>query len=219
MLNVLLVLVFFILVLVLAVLGGWNPAVALARHSLVLLAEIVALAVGDLALSPLAQGACAGAQASFDGGLALHPVREGVLAVLDDRLGGLVAVVGGARFTGGHGGVVDELEEVLAEAGDDGHLLAVFAEGVELVGEGCLEFLAGDIGELGFGDEGLGFGADEFLFEDDDARAVRVFVFELGDLVGDFLFAVARGLDAGFDVADGFDGYAVLVVAVDKLVF
>jgi len=94
----------------------------------------------------------------------------------------------------------------------------VFAEGIELVGECCLELLAGDVGELGFGDKGLGFGTNQFLFEDDDARGVGVFVLELGNLVGDFLFAVARGLNTGFDVADGFDGYAVLVVAVDELV-
>ena len=78
---------------------------------------------------------------------------------------------------------------MLAEAGDDGNLLAVLAEGVELVLEGGLDFFARDVGELGFGDEGLGFGADEFLLEDDDARGLRVLVLQLGDLVGDLLLA------------------------------
>ena len=78
---------------------------------------------------------------------------------------------------------------MLAVAGDDGDFFAVLAQCVELVGEGGLELLARDVGELGFGDEGLGLGAHEFLFEDDDARAVGLFVFQLGDLVGDFLFA------------------------------
>jgi hypothetical protein len=71
---------------------------------------------------------------------------------------------------------------VLAETGDNGEFLAVFAQG-------SLELLARDVGELGFGDEGLGFGADELLFKDDDLGAVGLFVFELGDLVGDFLLA------------------------------
>lgn len=78
---------------------------------------------------------------------------------------------------------------MLAETGDDGEFLAVFAQGVELVGVGGLELLARDVGELGFSDEGLGFGADELLFEDYDLGAVGLFVFELGDLVGDFLLA------------------------------
>lgn len=88
-----------------------------------------------------------------------------------------------------------------------------------MVGEGGLELLAGDVGKLGFGDEGFGFGADELLLEDDDAGRVGLLVFELSDLVGDLLLAVAAGLDGSFDVADALDGNAVLVVAVDKLVF
>lgn len=78
---------------------------------------------------------------------------------------------------------------MLAVAGDDGDLFAVLAECVELVLEGGFEFFAGDVGELGFGDEGLGFGADEFLFEDYDAGGLRILVLQLGDLVGDLLLA------------------------------
>lgn len=53
----------------------------------------------------------------------------------------------------------------------------MFAEGVELVGECGFEFLARNVAELGFGDEGLGFGADEFLFEDGELGRGGVFVF------------------------------------------
>lgn len=90
---------------------------------------------------------------------------------------------------------------------------------IKLIGKRGLELLTRDVAELGLGDQRLGFGADEFLFEDDDARAVGFFVLELGDLVGYLLLAVAGGLDGGFDVADGFDGDAVLVISVDELVF
>ena len=78
---------------------------------------------------------------------------------------------------------------MLAIAGNDGEFLAVFAERVELIVEGGLQLFAGYVRELGFGDEGFGFGADEFLFEHDDLGGLRFFVFELGDLVGDFLLA------------------------------
>jgi hypothetical protein len=149
----------------------------------------------DVVLAALGQGARAGAQAGAHGGLLLDPVGECVLAVLDDRLGGLVAVVGGAGLAGGDGGVVDELEEVLAVPGDDGDLLAVLAQGVELVGEGGLELLTGDVAELGLGDEGLGFGADELLLEDDDLGGVGLLVLQLGDLIGDLLLAVTGRLD------------------------
>ena len=33
------------------------------------------------------------------------------------------------------------------------------------------------------------------------------------------MLAVAGWLDGGFDVSNGFDGHAVLVVTVDKLIF
>jgi hypothetical protein len=126
---------------------------------------------------------------------------------------------------------------VLAVAGDDGDLLAVLAESVELVLEGSLDLLAGDVGELRFGDQRLGLGADELLLKNDDARRLRVLVLELSDLVGDLLLAcswglvtgskfeiedgdltVSAGLHGSLDVTDALNGDAVLVVAVDELV-
>lgn len=108
---------------------------------------------------------------------------------------------------------------MLSVARNDGQLLAVLTQSIELVGESSLEFLTGDVGELGFRDERLGFGTDELLLEDNDAGRVWFLVFQLGDLVGDLLFAVTTGLDRGFDVPNALDGDAVLVIAVDKLVF
>jgi hypothetical protein len=105
------------------------------------------------------------------------------------RLGGLVAVVGLAGLAGGDRGVVDELEQVLSVASNDGELLAVLAHGVELVGEGGLELLAGDVGQLGLGDQGLGLGADKLLLENNNLGGVGLLVLQLGDLVGDLLLA------------------------------
>ena len=69
----------------------------------------------------------------------------------------------------------------------------MFAQRIELVSVCGFDLFTCYVGELGLGDEGLGFGADEFLLEDDDARGVGLFVLELGDLVGDFLFSL-RGV-------------------------
>lgn len=98
-----------------------------------------------------------------------------------------------AGLTGGHGRVIDQVDQVLAIAGDDGDLFAVLAQCVELVLEGGLDLLAGDVGELRFGDQGLGFGADKLLLKDDNARRLRILVLELGDLVGDLLLACSGG--------------------------
>lgn len=84
---------------------------------------------------------------------------------------------------------------MLAEASDDSELLAVLAEGVELVGEGSLQLLTGDVAELSLSDKRLGLGADELLLKDDDLRAVWLLVLELGDLVGDLLLACWIMLD------------------------
>jgi hypothetical protein len=110
----------------------------------------------------------------------------------------------------------------------------VLAHSIELVGEGGLELLAGDVGQLGLCDQGLGLGTDKLLLENDNLGRVGLLVLELCNLVGNLLLAcgelavfvdncitqltVTAGLDGGLNVADALDGNAVLVVAVDILV-
>jgi hypothetical protein len=172
-----------IIVLLVLVLVGF-PDARLAV--LVLAGEIVTLLVVAAALG---ESAGAGGELGADSGVLLDPVGQSILAVLDNGLGGLVSVVGVAGLARGDGSVVNELEEVLAEAGDDSKLLAVLTEGIELVGEGSLQLLTGDVGELGLGDERLSLGTDELLLKDDNLGAVGLLVLELGDLVGDLLLA------------------------------
>jgi hypothetical protein len=227
LLSLLLFLIFIPLLLALVpmsslMLARRHPRVPVPLHRLVLAREIHALAIpmlGGVGLPPLAQSSRARAELGAHDGMAADPVGEGVLAVLDDCFAGLVAVIGISRLAGSDGRVVDEFEEVLAVAGNDSKLLAVLAHRVELVGECRFELLTGDVAQLCFSDKAFGFGADKFLFQYDDAWAVGFFILELGDLVGYLLLAVTRGLDRGFNVADRFDGYTVLIVAVDKLVF
>lgn len=107
----------------------------------------------------------------------------------DIRLAGLISIVGIPCLARCNGSVINQFEQVLAVPGDDRKLLAVFTESIELVSKGGLELLTGDVGKLSFGDERLGFGPDKFLFEDDNTRAVGLFVFKLGDLIGNLLLA------------------------------
>lgn len=194
-LVLLLVLIFVLLAALVDARRHPEVALAVVDGDAVLARQVMALGgTGDVRPAALRQGARARGQLGGHGGVGRDPVRQGVLAVLNDGLGGLVSVVGGARLARGHGGVVDELQEVLPVPGDDGELLAVLAEGVELVRVRGLELLARDVGELGFGDEGLGLGADELLLEHHDLGGVGLLVLELGDLVGDLLFSWEGGL-------------------------
>ena len=78
---------------------------------------------------------------------------------------------------------------MLSESGNDGNLLAVLTEGIEVVGEGRLQLLTGNVGELSLSNEGLGLGTDKLLLEDDNLGGVGLLVLELSDLVGDLLLA------------------------------
>ena len=78
---------------------------------------------------------------------------------------------------------------MLAEASNDGELLAVLLKSVELISESCLELLTGNVGKLGFCDKGFCLSTDKLLLENNDARAVRLLVLELGNLISDLLLA------------------------------
>jgi hypothetical protein len=63
----------------------------------------------------------------------------------------------------------------------------VLSQRIELVCECRLQFFTGDIGQLRFGDEGLGFSSDELLLQNYYLWRVRLLIFQLRDLIGDFL--------------------------------
>ena len=78
---------------------------------------------------------------------------------------------------------------MLPEASNDGKLLAVLLEGIELVSESGLELLTSDIRKLGFCNKRFCLSTDELLFKNNDAGAVRLLVLELSNLIGDLLLA------------------------------
>ena len=54
------------------------------------------------------------------------------------RLAGLISVIGFTSLTWGDWGIINKLQKMLSETSDNGKLLAVFLNGIELVGEGRL---------------------------------------------------------------------------------
>lgn len=103
------------------------------------------------------------------------------------RFACLVAVVSSTGLARSDWCVVDELEQVLSVACNDGKLLAVLVESIELVVEGRLELLASNVGQLSLGDKGLCLCADKLLLENHNLWAVWLLVLELSDLVSDLL--------------------------------
>ena len=108
---------------------------------------------------------------------------------MDDSLAGIVSVIGLAGLARSNRSVIDQVQEVLAVAGNDSHLLAVLTECIELVLEGSLDLLTGDVRELSLRYKGLGLSTNQFLLENNNAGRFRVLVLELGNFVGDLLLA------------------------------
>ena len=111
------------------------------------------------------------------------------------RLASLVTIVSVSGLAGSDGGVVNQLEQVLSVASDNGHLLRVLTKSIELVSESCLQLLAGDVGQLGLGNQRFGFSADKLLLQDNNLGAVGLLVLELGNLISDLLLACTFTLE------------------------
>ena len=135
-------LLFFLLIIELLTLvsGGRDPEAGFAVVQwLVLAREVMTLGIAlNVVAAALRECAGAGREVGRDLGVGGNPVGEGILAVLDDGLGCLISVISSTSLTWGDWGVIDELEEVLSEAGNDSELLAVFAKSIKLVGVGSL---------------------------------------------------------------------------------
>lgn len=137
----------------------------------------------------LGKGMRTSRQIRLDHGLRGDPVGQSVFAVLDDSLAGIVSIVGLTGLARCNRSVVDKVQKVLAIAGNEGNLLTVLTESIELVLECSLELLTGDVRQLSFRYEGLCLCTNQFLLENNNARRVGVLVLELGNLVGDLLLA------------------------------
>ena len=56
----------------------------------------------------------------------------------DLRLAGLIAVISFTGLSWSHGSIVNKLQKMLSKASNDGELLAVLLESIELVSKSCL---------------------------------------------------------------------------------
>ena len=54
------------------------------------------------------------------------------------RLAGLISVIGFTSLARGDWGIINKLQKMLSEPSNDGKLLAVFLDSIELIGKGCL---------------------------------------------------------------------------------
>jgi hypothetical protein len=135
---------FFFLVLILVlfsfVSAGWDPEAGFAVVERSILAgKIDTLTVAlDVVAAALRECASTGGELGRDGGIGSNPIGESVLAILDDGLGCLVSIICSAGLAGGNWSVVNELQKVLSVASNDGELLAVLTERIELVGVSSL---------------------------------------------------------------------------------
>jgi hypothetical protein len=159
---------------------------------MILSAQIHSLGIAGRVAATLRKGASTGGEVGGDRSVGCNPVSERIFAILDDSLGSLISIICSTGLAGGDGCVVDKLEKVLSVTGDNSKLFAVFTESIELVGEGSLELLTSDVGELGLCDKRFGFSADQLLLENDDLGRVWLLVLELGNLIGDLLLSYPR---------------------------
>jgi hypothetical protein len=166
-----------------------NPGASVIKGRI--LARKVETVVASTQVVPAALRQATGASRELrgHGGVGGDPVGESILAVLNNGLASLVSIIGSTRLARGDGSVVDELEEVLAVARNNGDLLAVLAQSIELVGVGGLYLLASDVRKLCLCHKRLGFGTDQLLLENDNLGRVGLLVLEVRDLVGDLLLS------------------------------
>jgi hypothetical protein len=142
----------------------------------------------------LRQCAGAGRELGRNNCVRRDPVGERIFTVLDDGLASLISVIGLASLTRSNRSIIDKLEQVLSVAGNDGNLLAVLTESIELVGIGSLNLLAGDVRKLCLSNKRLSLSSDKFLLENNDLGRVRLLVLELSNLVGNLLLACNKNL-------------------------
>ena len=123
------------------------------------------------------------------------PRPQPFLGIIQRLPRGLRISVNRALLAGHNRRVVEQVNQLAGLRCEQDLFLGALDDGSGVDVVGFFEFLARDVGELGFGDEGLGFGADELLLEGDEFGGFGFFVFELLDFVLDLMVwtSLAKG--------------------------
>jgi hypothetical protein len=95
------------------------------------------------------------------------PRSKTLLGIVQRLPCGFTVGVDRTLFAGHDGRVVEQVDELAGLRCEQDLLFGALDDGCGVDVIGFLELLARDVGELGFGDEGLRFGADELLLEGD----------------------------------------------------
>ena len=93
------------------------------------------------------------------------PCPQTLFGIVERLSRGLSVGVRWALLAGHDGRVVEQVDELTCLGREKDLLLSALNDGCGMDVIGFFELLTGDVGELGFGDERLGFGADKLLFE------------------------------------------------------
>lgn len=128
-----------------------------------------------------------------DGGEVGLPLSEFGLGLIEDIFCDLAVLEGSVGVAWDDRSVVDHFKQDAGILGEQDLLLGALDDGGSVNVVGFLELLAGDVGQLSFGDERLCFCADELLLEGDDLGGTWLLVFQLLDLVLDLCSGLVRG--------------------------
>jgi hypothetical protein len=118
------------------------------------------------------------------------PRPQALLSIIQRLPRRLRISVNRALLAGHNRRIVEQVDQLAGLRREQDLLLGALDDGGRVHVVGFFEFLARDVGELGFGDEGLGFGADELLLEGDEFGGFGFFVFELLNFVLDLFEGV-----------------------------
>lgn len=113
------------------------------------------------------------------------PGSELVFGNVQDFSCSLSVSEGGVGISGNDGSVVNEVEQLSCVLGQKDLLLGALNDGSSVNVVSLLELLAGDVGKLSLGDEGLCLCANKLLLESDDLGGAGLLVLKLLNLVGD----------------------------------
>ncbi|KAH9822052.1 MFS transporter prlL [Teratosphaeria destructans] len=111
------------------------------------------------------------------------PLTERSFGIIEDLAGLLALCECRALLTRDNWSIVEHVEESSRVFGEDDLLLGTFDDrrGMRVV---CLlELLAGNVGELGFGDQGLSLGTNELLLKSDQFGRLGLLVLQLLNLI------------------------------------